>query len=301
MTGKVRTVLVLAVVGAAAAVGFAVHAQMHMAPPPQAEVPGGRTSTVMDDFGGRPVVEVTINGKGPYAFILDTGASVTVVDAALSQELQLPAAGVHANSMGDGPAPQTVNIGELRLGEASLRGLLAAAMPLGGFFREQNAPRGVLSASVLPGYLVTLDYPGKRISLEKGELPGADEQTIFEYPGGDLPTLPIQVAGHETRIHMDSGSPFGLVLPTKFLTQLPLASAPREVGKARTPGGEFPISAAPVSGEIKIGKYKIVLEEVRFSDVSPGPVPPTGNVGFDVLRHFVVTLDSRNRRIRLAQ
>lgn len=41
------------------------------------------------------------------------------------------------------------------------------------------------------------------------------------------------------------------------------------------------------------------LDEVRFSDARPGPA--VGNIGYDVLRDFVVTLDSKNRRIRLDQ
>jgi hypothetical protein len=66
-------------------------------------------------------------------------------------------------------------------------------------------------------------------------------------------------------------------------------------------GGEFQVSIARLKGTIELGKYKLDLDEVRFSDVRPGPGPAPGNVGYDVLRHFVVTLDSKNRRIRLDQ
>lgn len=44
----------------------------------------------MDNIGGRPLVNVMINGKGPYPFILDTGASITAVDPDLIKELALP-------------------------------------------------------------------------------------------------------------------------------------------------------------------------------------------------------------------
>jgi len=256
----------------------------------------------MESFGGRPVVEVSINGKGPYDFILDTGANITVVDAALSQELQLSSSGVSTALVGGGAGPQTVNISEMRVGEAQLHDMMAAAMPLGGFFKDQGAPRGVLSAAMLPGYLLTFDYPGKQITLVTGELPRADEQSIFSYPSGEvIPTLPIKVAGIETRIHVDTGAPFGITLPMKFAKQVPLAAEPKEAKPVRTPQGEFPVSTAPVKGEIRIGKYIIVIDDVRFSDVNPGHSAPTGQVGGDVLQHFAVTLDSKNHRIRLAQ
>ena len=46
----------------------------------------------MQDMGGRPVVDLKINGKGPYRFVLDTGATATVIGEELSRELSLPAA-----------------------------------------------------------------------------------------------------------------------------------------------------------------------------------------------------------------
>ena len=86
-----------------------------------------------------------------------------------------------------------------------------------------------------------------------------------------------------------------------FRSELPLTSQPKEAGRVRTGGGEFPVSSARVDGAIELGKYKLDLDEVRFSDARPGPGPATGNIGYDLLRHFVVTLDSKNRRIRIDQ
>ena len=47
----------------------------------------------MEIAGGRPVVMVTLNGHGPYRFILDTGAMISVIDASLAHELELPIVG----------------------------------------------------------------------------------------------------------------------------------------------------------------------------------------------------------------
>jgi hypothetical protein len=56
-----------------------------------------------------------------------------------------------------------------------------------------------------------------------------------------------------------------------------------------------------VKGTIELGKYKLDLAEVRFSDARPGPGPAAGNVGYEVLCGFIVTLDSKNHRIKLDQ
>jgi len=284
-----------------------VQAQIHVGPqvpaPSGIEVPKDGVTIPMQDMGGRPVFEIKINGKGPYRFILDTGAVTTVVSDELSRELALtPPAGVQVTSVGGGPAPAIVVIHDLRIGDATLEGIIAAVMPLGGLLKSEDAPRGILSGASFPGCLLIYDYPGKRVLIKRGALEAADSKSIFQYSEDQvLPTVPVRIAGHDTQVHLDTGSPFGLVLPVKFLTELPLASQPREAGRVRTGGGEFPVSTARVNGTIELGKYKLDPGEVRFSDARPGPGPSIGNLGYEVLRHFVVTLDSQNRRIKIDQ
>ena len=299
--------LVISSVLMASALPAALQAQVRVGPqvpaPARIEVSRDGVTVPMQDMGGRPVVELSINGKGPYRFILDTGALTTVVSDELSRELSLTApAGVQVASVGGGAAPAVVLIHDVHIGDAALEDVIAAVMPLGGLLKGENAPRGILSAACFPGYLLTYDYPGKRISIKKGALASSDAKSIFQYAEDQvLPTVPVRIAGHDTQVHLDTGSAFGLTLPVKFLAELPLASQPREAGTARTGGGEFPVSIARVNGTIELGKYRLALDEVRFSDARPGPGPAAGNIGYDVLRDFVVTLDSKNRRIRLDQ
>jgi hypothetical protein len=283
----------------------ALVSQMRIGPqtpvPAHIEVPEGGVTLPMQDMGGRPVVDLMINAKGPYRFILDTGAVTTVVSEELSRDLSLsPLEGVQVASATGGPPPTIVMITDVRIGPAVLKGMIAAIRPLAGLLSGENAPRGILSAASFPGYLLTFDYPGKRISIMKGALRGTDSKTSFQY-GEDqvLPTLPIRIAGHDTEVHLDTGSGYGLTLPTKFLKELPLASQPKEVGKVRTGGGEFPVSIARVDGTIELGQYKLDISQVSFSDAHPGSGPAVGNIGYEVLSRFVVTLDSKNRRIKI--
>jgi aspartyl protease len=260
----------------------------------------------MLDLGGRPVVELRINGKGPFPFLLDTGAGVTVVSEDLSRELSLSAPAdmqMRAVAGSDGAPPPMVAIHEIRLGDAVIEGIVAMMMPSGALRVGGNAPRGVLAASAFWGYLLTYDYPGKRILIKKGSLAEADSKSIFQYNKDQLlPMIPVRIAGHDTQVDLDTGSPHGLTLPTRFLAELPLATQPKTVGKAHTPNGtEFTVSVARVDGTIELGRYKLETDEVHFSDIRPGPFPPNGNIGYQVLRHFVVTLDCKNRRIQLAQ
>ena len=298
--------LVIAIVLVASPLPAAAQAQMRLGPhlpvPTGIVVPEDGVTVPMQDMGGRPVVELKINEKGPYRFILDTGAMTTVVSDELNRELSLtPPAGVQVAS-GAGRAPAIVLIHDLHIGDAVVKDMIAAVMPLGGLLKGENAPRGILSAACFPGYLLTYDYPGRRIVIRKGELASADSKSIFQYTQEQvLPTVPVRIAGHDTQVHLDTGSAFGLTLPVKFLTELPLAAPPEEAGTVRTGAGEFPVSIARVKGAMELGKYTLGLDEVCFSDARPGPGPAIGNIGYGILRDFVVTLDSKNQRIRLDQ
>jgi len=270
------------------------------------KLPKSGTELEMRDFGGRPVVDVLINGQGPFRFILDTGASVNVVDSALNKELNLPVAkDVLAAPPGHSHIEGAIvsRLDKVQIGEATLQGAVAVVMPLSSLLGARG-PRGVLSAASFPGYLLSVNYPKRRIAIRKGKLRKADSATIFQYQQGDaFPTVPIRIAGRQTRVHVDSGSGSGLTLPLRFLKELSLTSEPTEVGKARTPGGEYPIFQAGVQGSVELGQYQLPAEGVTFSDVQPGgnSAGPQGQIGFEVLRKFVVTLDSKNRRIQFAE
>jgi hypothetical protein len=254
------------------------------------ELPPEGASMPMLDIGGRPVVEVKISGKGPFPFILDTGATQTVIDPGLSEEL--------ASSGDHNP------IKELTFGPVKATGVEALVLPVTAMFGKiDKPPRGALSAQSFPGYLLCFDYPGKKITLRKGALPDTDGRAIFAYGADDpLPVVPLKVGGEEVKVNLDTGAPFALALPTKYKDQLRLAVPAVEKGKAITHSGEFPIFKGTVDGDIEIGEFKLRSRDLAFTDVALHPqAVPQGQLGYAALRDFVVTLDSANRRVQFAR
>jgi hypothetical protein len=275
--------------GICASVALAQH-PVAQPSPENVSVPAEGDSMPMLDFGGRPVIEVTINDKGPYRFIFDTGAALNVIDSSLTAEIEK-----HAASSTGGSTTQ-----EFRIGKITLRNAQAFVNPISQMLGSGDVPRGVLSASSFPGSLVIFDYPSKRISFRRGALAEANGHNIFDYDPGDLPSLPVKVAGREITVHLDTGAPYPLALPTKYIKELPLAGPAVEKGKAKTHTGSLPVFMAPLDGEISIGEFKLPTRDLRFTDVVPfESAKPKGQVGNDALREFVLTLDSMNHRIRL--
>lgn len=272
---------VLSILGALAAPCLAAASQA-------VSVPSGGAELPMLDYGGRPMVELTINGKGPFRLILDTGASVTVLDSSLATELGL--------------AGTDVDLDELRLGPVVVARLPAFVAPISRIMRGSDVPRGVLSASIFPGHLLTFDYPARRLSLRRGALPLAENRTVFSYKGDDLPSVPVFVAGRQISVHLDTGAPYALALPTRFLKELPLAGEPVQKGTARTHAGAVPIYEASVAGEVSVGEFTLPLRSLRFTDVVPDAhAVPRGQLGGEALRDFVLTLDASNERLKLSR
>ncbi len=198
--------------------------------------------------GGRPIIEAKINGKGPFRFYLDTGASGPVMNQVVASELGLKVIGeVGIKSGGDAPnkkpiAAKLVSIDTLELGKARLSGVTIASMDRSRL-GDKDAPSGTLSPAMFPGYLVTLDYPKKEVRIRAGALAPPDDKTIFAYRKGEaIPSFQAKIGEVTIDTHLDSGSGGGLSLPTKIAEKLLLDGKPRETGKiARSVSGDFPV------------------------------------------------------------
>ncbi|MBV9009125.1 MAG: serine hydrolase [Verrucomicrobia bacterium] len=254
-------------------------------------IPPDGVSVPMLSLGGRPGLNVRINGQGPFPFVIDTGANRTVIEPTLARELSLPSAS-------DG-----IVIKSLQIGAANLRQVPAMVGQLLAMPGQGDSPRGVLSALSFHGYLLTFDFPRKQITLRPGALGEANDKTIFSYgQGEEFPTVPVNVAGHDVQVHLDTGAPVVLALPTKYKDEAPVNGKLEEGFKVRTPSGEFPIYRGTLKGDIRIGGYTLGTHEIFFTDAAPAPnAPPHGQLGSAALNYFVVTLDSLNRRIQLAK
>jgi hypothetical protein len=275
------------------------------APPPVAQpvqrtdrpfqLAGDTLAVPMGSWHGRSLVSVTIDGHGPFPFVLDTGAGGSLVSRALADSLGLPVVGETqvSSPLGGTPASaKVVRIGELTIG-GKLRGaltVLALDLPAGG----PSTHWGVLSPYDLAGLLVTWDLPRQQFRFRRGALPAPDEKRVYSYGNDMLPNLSVQVAGRHVRVHVDTGSPRGLMLPVAWKDSLPLAAPPTEGPEARTVNRSFRLLQAKLDGKLVVAGREYVDPELTLS-----PAGDIGNIGVALLRDFEVTLDASNRRFRM--
>jgi len=112
------------------------------------------------------VVKATINGKGPYSFVLDTGASLTVISPDVAGKLDVTLTGERVMIMGVGPGSsmgQMCNIKELALGNARARNFQAVihAIP----HLNQSGVVGLLGHDFLERFNLNFNNQKKLLTL----------------------------------------------------------------------------------------------------------------------------------------
>jgi hypothetical protein len=251
--------------------------------------------------GGMPTIEVTVNGQGPFTFGFDTGAQAGPrIDTSLVEKLGLKSTGQVRATDPSGRNPQasetykleTLAIGALHLVDVTVAGR-----------NYQNSPRplkvdGIVGLNALADYLVTLDFPAKKLRLAKGELPKADGKEILEYKdAAGIATLELGVGDKKIKAHLDTGNAIGaFVFPTAFAEKLSLAGEPRVVGRARSASGDMEIKQVQLKEVIRLGGHEFPDAAIVYPALGE-----TANVGVKTLSQFVITFDQKNERVRLTK
>jgi len=116
-------------------------------------------------FYGLMLVEVSVNGQGPYRFLVDSGATSTVLSNQLFEGLEIPVLSSAVVSCVGGTGrtgTKLAKVEKLKVGDLEI-----AHLPVSSFDNAIFAGLidGVLSTADLAEFLVTLDYPDRRILL----------------------------------------------------------------------------------------------------------------------------------------
>lgn len=116
------------------------------------------------------VVQVKINGQGPYDFVLDTGATFTCVDNDLAEQLKLPEWKGSFGTVVVGPGGggmKLLKIDTLEVGDAKASGLTACSIDLNRIAPPGLGIKGLVGLNFLKSYRVNIDFEKKLLRLEK--------------------------------------------------------------------------------------------------------------------------------------
>lgn len=123
-------------------------------------------------------VEAMVNGEGPFSFIVDTGASHSVISTHTAEKLGLTEKascceslhGRGAQGAGDPVVARMATIESLRVGDTESRNIEVAIVDLANLSRTlQQTLDGIIGKNFMQNYKVIIDYPRQEIYFEKHE------------------------------------------------------------------------------------------------------------------------------------
>lgn len=280
-----------------------------MLPLPPAQI-DNKLSIGGDDINAKKVetrmsVEVQVNGRGPYHFVVDSGADTSVVGLRIARDLQLPlTTPAILNGMTERSIVDRVKVSELTLGPSTIRDLQVPAL------REQDlGGDGMIGIDALVHQRLMMDFENRVIKVEDARNPEK------RYPGeivitarrqrGQLILTHVRAAGLPLDAVIDTGSEVtigNMALRDKLFGHHFDKDATK-VAMIGVTGKSVDIQMAVID-ELQLGPVTLRDVPIAFADVPPFKVfglndQPSLLLGTDILETFrKVSLDFRARKVR---
>jgi predicted aspartyl protease len=257
------------------------------------------------DLAMRMTVPVTIEGRGPYQFVVDTGSDRTVVSQELATLLKLAVGdSVTMHSMTGVAEQSTVVVPTLTIAGQTTNGINAPALQ-----EAYLGSHGLLGIDTLKGRRVVMDFGKRTLSiLRAGEREAYDIDTIVvtaRSKYGQLVLVDADVDGTPITVIIDSGAETTVGnAPLRAL----LAKRNRKMQFFKTElvdvtGGKLAAEYASV-GRIRIAGITVENAVIAFADAHPFKryglgAKPAMLLGMDTLRGFRrVSVDFAQRKVR---
>jgi predicted aspartyl protease len=258
-----------------------------------------------EELDTRMAVGVMVDGRGPYRFVVDSGADRTVIGERLAAALRLPAGlAVRMHTMAGTSRRATARIDRLAIGSSVVRDIAAPMLP-----EVHLGAQGLIGIDALRGQRLMLDFEAPAITIEDARRPvqahAGDIVVTARLRGGQLILTQAQAGGVGIRAVVDTGSQL-------TIGNLALRDA---LFRRRKPPVMTPATLTSVTGETLVVPYTIVPEmriggirlrnvAVAFADLPPFALfgladAPAMMLGTDLMGAFArVSLDFARKKVR---
>lgn len=276
----------------------------------QSVEPGARTSPeneIVDadeDSARRLTVPVSIEGNGPFSFVIDTGSERTVVSNRVAKKLSLEAeeqaqvVSIAGNKMVD-----TVYVPELTLGKKTYGGLITPVLN-----RHHIGADGILGLDSLQGQRIVFNFKNNQLDIEDAstEYRRSSSREIVvtaKRLSGQLIFTNAKIAGIDVNLVIDTGSQISIGNLALYdrIQRRSQALGDDSILTAVT-GQTLGVDIAYVK-DLHLGRIKVPRLPIAFADAPPFfslglDRKPAMLLGMDILREFdSVAIDFESRKV----
>lgn len=278
----------------AAGCGAAAKEFRHQPDPPR--FAGYEESLPTVRFGDAFFVQVTVNDRGPFLFLLDTGSNATVVSPELARVFRqhsAEATGGVTGATGDRmEVEEVLHDLTLRAGPVEFPSVDAVVVDLSGPASAIGHPMdGILGFPLFVELTLTIDWPGGDVRVSRQPLPAPDDGTIVVMEGGYRPMVRGSAGGGTHLFLIDSGSNAAMNIPALPPRDALAADPIRWFAPMTITGRGAESSCCRLAGDLRIGGIVVPRPLARVSAGTP-------SVGTRILRRFEVTFDPLRGRVR---
>jgi predicted aspartyl protease len=253
------------------------------------------------------LVPVTINGEGPFQFLIDTGANTSCVSHGLADRLMLMKAEpalVHT-IVGAREHPGVL-IDRLQVGERNRRGVRVASLPL------ETGLDGVLGIDWLAGQRLELGFKTKHMSITRSKYEVSRDGVAIvpaRRSQGQLTIVDADLSGRRISAMIDSGSQMTLcnaplhAMVADSLRHSHSDDLYRRVGLETVLGEQFTGEMINLPflrlGGLRLGNVPVVYADMEVFDLWGLKDKPAIVLGMDLLTQFeMVALDFGHSQVR---
>ena len=260
------------------------------------------------------ILQVKINGKGPFSMMLDTGTDPSAIELNTARELGLKLIPLGSPPVGGGTAPRMVYgvyLPVVEVGALAANNVEAVAIDMSKISERLGKPlHGVIGHSVLNGRVVQIDYPNRLVRFySKSPFAGTPKQpstakrTVLRFRYVDNVLIDdVFVNGRKMVGNLDTGSNGMFDLTPAAITLLGMEEEVKQALASSDVGynGVSENKKGKLTN-VTIGGISVDAPEVVFFGKGTGrDKKPWGiNIGNVFLKDFVVTIDYRHKLVTL--
>lgn len=252
----------------------------------------------------RMTVDVKVNGRGPYKFVVDSGADTSAVGSALAGKLALPEA---EPALLHGVTESTM-VGQVRIDELQLGPTVTTDIEVPMLDERDMGGDGMIGLDALVNQRLMLDFEDRVITVDEELAPAMTEDGIIVVTGrlqrGQLILTEVAAQRQKVEAVVDTGSEItigNLALRDKLLRRRIRGFDTITVYGVTGASAELEFT---VIKSLKIGPITLQNVPIAFADIPPFAVfgmsdKPSLLLGTDLMESFRrVSLDFRDRKVR---
>jgi hypothetical protein len=246
------------------------------------------------------VIEAKWDKRGPYHFLIDTGASVTLVSPELAAAYTAKNAPPTATPLvrvksatGETALLTSTTLRRIELGGARFENVQALIYDCAALSAHLGVRiDGILGFPLFRETLLTLDYPQSRVLLQnRSALPLLPGTPIAFNNDRKTPIIPLRLGDQTFVALIDSGSDVALSLNPVGLNPT-FAVPPRPGATVATLSGDRTQRIGRLAETLMLGDYPVAQPVVDLTD-------ELTSIGGGILKHFTVTFDQEHSRVTI--